>query len=115
MKLWTILISVLMLSLWTGCDDGGDDDPCGNNLLEEGEECDSNNFDNQSCATLGYYAGQLFCNDDCTFNTNDCAASGWCGDGVIQGDNEECDGDNLGASSCMEEGFSGGDLGCNEN
>jgi len=52
---------------------GGEVSLCGNGELNEGEECDSGIFlDDATCQSLGFAAGQLLCNPDCTINTSMC-------------------------------------------
>ena len=43
---------------------------CGNDILEYGEECDTN--DNVQCIILGFQSGYMTC-DDCKFNTTQCS------------------------------------------
>jgi len=45
---------------------------CGNFILEGGEECDNYDFDGQSCTSLGYDAGDIDCNPDCTIDDSAC-------------------------------------------
>ncbi len=51
---------------------------CGNNIKEGIEECDGADFGGVSCASLGVqqgknWAGNLICNNDCTFNLSRCS------------------------------------------
>ncbi len=87
---------------------------CGNDVVEAGEECDGTDLDNETCLTLGYYGGDLSCTDQCEFDLTDCEAAGWCGDGVLQEAEEECDGTEWGTiTECADlDGFTGGDLSC---
>lgn len=48
---------------------------CGNNTVEEGEECDGSNLAGQDCKSLGYDGGILSCYPDCTFDTSGCTAA----------------------------------------
>jgi len=84
------------------CDDGGNDDGdgcsatctteqqpspvCGNDIVEQGEECDGNSP--QACTTQDGYSGTKTC-VDCVWGN--CETNESCGDGIKNG-NEECDG-----------------------
>jgi len=87
---------------------------CGDGLIqnENGEDCDGDNLDSQSCGSMGYYGGTLSC-DACTWNLASCEAAGGCGDGFIQsGEGETCDGSNLNGDSCETLSYYGGTLAC---
>ena len=45
---------------------------CGNGVVEGNEECDGNVV-YESCSELGFVAGSVSCNKNCTYNTNSCA------------------------------------------
>lgn len=45
---------------------------CGNNAIDEGEECDSSLLNGQTCAGLGYNIGNLACASNCKFDTSGC-------------------------------------------
>lgn len=45
---------------------------CGNNIKDPGEECDGDDFDGQTCITLGYLGGTLLCSSNCTFDYSNC-------------------------------------------
>ena len=50
---------------------------CGNNTLDLGEVCDSNDFGTQSCTTFGFDTGTLNCNDRCNaISTANCCRIG---------------------------------------
>ncbi|PKN25690.1 MAG: hypothetical protein CVU65_07985 [Deltaproteobacteria bacterium HGW-Deltaproteobacteria-22] len=86
---------------------------CGDGIPNgtDGEQCDGNNLDGNSCESLGYTGGTLICAGDCTFEVSACA--GRCGNGVIDADESEvCDGGNLGAETCQTQGYHGGQLSC---
>jgi len=45
---------------------------CGNEVKEEGEQCDGSDLGGETCQSKGYDGGSLSCNADCTFNTSGC-------------------------------------------
>jgi cysteine-rich repeat protein len=83
---------------------------CGNGIVNEGEECDSDDLDGETCVSLGYGGGSLSCTDGCTYSTLLCQGS-LCGDGRITA-GEQCDGENLNDRTCMQLGYDGGTLAC---
>jgi len=110
---------------------------CGNDIIEDGEDCEGNDLNELSCQSLTiiddaspyvgqkYINGTLRCNppgtdDQCKFDTTNCNAwAGYCGDNKINNfPNEQCDGN--GASKdwgkitgCSSLGFKSGSLSCN--
>jgi hypothetical protein len=85
---------------------------CGDGVLNGMEVCDGADLGVETCETQGYdLGGTLACTQDCTFDTDNCVSS--CGDGVVNGPNEECDGADLNGKSCTGEGYQGGTLTCN--
>lgn len=49
---------------------------CGNNILERGEVCDSNNLGGSSCILQGFSTGTLRCSQDCLgYDTSSCITS----------------------------------------
>ena len=104
MKKLCVLILFVISSCNTNTSKG---DRCGDNIIDPGEECDGYDRGGAYCQMLGYYGGRLSCNDDCTLNINSCAANGSCGDGVVQMDFEECEGENLTGDTCVSVGYSG--------
>jgi len=73
---------------------------CGNGALDPGEECDTTDLNNQTCASLlpDQSMGELACSVNCTFDTEGCTSS-VCGDDLAQG-TEECDGTDLRGVFC---------------
>ncbi|MBN2724387.1 MAG: hypothetical protein JXR95_09980 [Deltaproteobacteria bacterium] len=106
---------ILLLTTLSSCDDSGSSKMCGNGNIDENEECDTENLFGQTCETLGYYGGNLSCNDQCTFDTTSCELAGICGDGTIQNLHEECDETDLAGASCESKGYRGGTLGCDNS
>jgi alpha-tubulin suppressor-like RCC1 family protein len=86
---------------------------CGNGVIQEGEQCDGQNLDGQTCSSLGYHGGNLLCTAGCQLDTADCITIGKCGDARIQADfGEVCDGANLAGETCENLGYHGGTLSC---
>ncbi|MBI2578653.1 MAG: PGF-pre-PGF domain-containing protein [Candidatus Aenigmarchaeota archaeon] len=48
---------------------------CGNNIIESGEECDSQQLSGQTCVTKGFTGGTLKCTS-CRFDTSGCTGPG---------------------------------------
>jgi hypothetical protein len=86
---------------------------CGNDSVEDREQCDGPDLDGNDCTTIGYPAGgELSCADDCTFDPFGCFGP-LCGDGVID-EPESCDGLDLAGNDCEVMGYDGGMLGCTD-
>jgi hypothetical protein len=45
---------------------------CGDGVIQAGEWCDASDLGGNDCESLGNSGGELFCNDDCTFDTSGC-------------------------------------------
>jgi hypothetical protein len=45
---------------------------CGDGVVNAGEECESGNLDNKSCASLGFGGGTLACATGCKFDKSKC-------------------------------------------
>lgn len=86
---------------------------CGDGEREEGEQCDGQDLNEQTCVSLGYVDGALACLPDCSFDLSDCTPVTQCGDGVV-GEDEECDGEDLAGRTCESFGFGGGELACTD-
>ena len=113
-RIWNSMLVLLIGLLVAGCSDDDSSEPvCGNGILEQGEECDSNQLGETVCNDLGYAGGDLGCTAQCTFDTTECTGGEQCGDGVVDA-GEECDGQSLGGESCGSLGFDGGDLLCTD-
>ena len=85
---------------------------CGNNKIEEGEDCDGVNLNNSSCVSLGYAGGgTLKCDKNCKFNYSACIKSSTCGNNIIES-GEECDGSALNNATCITQGLTGGAIKC---
>lgn len=55
--------------------------PCGNGVIDQGEQCDNSNLAGQTCQTRGYAGGILNCNSNCTFNISACTSGSGGGGG----------------------------------
>ena len=112
----------------TDIDCGGSCDPCTgpqgvcpNNIIDGGEQCDGSAKwaeDKDECGDFpGYIGGEgLRCGDDCYFDTSSCIRDdgSFCGDDVVNGPEEECDGEiDPVVNKCENYGdFTGGILIC---
>ena len=77
----------------SGCtDDTGAE--CGNESIEDAEECDGIAFGGESCAERGFDFGTLSCSGNCTIDDSGCGEVPICGDGLQEAD-EACDDGNL--------------------
>ena len=75
---------------------------CGNGIIEEGEVCDGNNLNGESCGSLvgEGSTGPAYCSNDCKeFETSLCTASLNCGNGKLD-PGELCDGVLLSGVTC---------------
>jgi hypothetical protein len=62
----------------TGDDSTGTgEELCGNDQIDDGEDCDGRNLDGEDCEGLGFDGGTLSC-DGCTFDTSACVYGGDC-------------------------------------
>ncbi len=98
------------------CPPCGQSAECGNNVLEQGEECEPGRMAGIDCESLGFMGGTLRCTDECALDTSECIpdnGGSWCGDSIID-DGEKCDDGNFGdIDQCTElDSFFGGVLGC---
>ncbi len=106
-----LIIGIMSWSM-VGCGDSSPSEPyCGDGVMDEGEECDGDDFGDVTCKSLGLGLGDLVCSDTCTIDDSDCSRGEICGDGII-GEYQECDGDNLGGETCQSLGYTMGTLFC---
>ena len=61
---------------------------CGNDIVNEDEDCDGPFLNGATCASLGYGGGDLICTG-CAFNASGCDTEPSCGDGVCNSE-EDC-------------------------
>jgi cysteine-rich repeat protein len=77
--------------------------------IEQGEACDNDNLNGQSCQSLNFHGGALAChNASCEFDTSACTVV--CGNGSVESgepcdDGNQTDGDGCHADCTIEEGF----------
>jgi cysteine-rich repeat protein len=91
----------VLLGLGPGCEAAPwTESPCGNRVIDPGEQCDRDDLAGQTCATvLPGTSGTLLCHSDCTLFTGLCLR-GVCGDGAL-GPDEGCDdGNNRAGDGC---------------
>ncbi|MBX7084407.1 MAG: hypothetical protein K1X88_34695 [Nannocystaceae bacterium] len=85
---------------------------CGDGEVSLGEACEVGDFGGATCQSMGYGGGALLCEADCkSIGTDGCTALPSCGDGVRNG-GEQCDGNDVGAATCVSQGFDLGNIGC---
>ncbi|MFN2376514.1 MAG: DUF1566 domain-containing protein [Candidatus Binatia bacterium] len=48
---------------------------CGDGMVDLGEDCDLSNLDGETCASQGFYNGELACSPGCDFVTSGCNAT----------------------------------------
>ena len=89
---------------------------CGDQVLNPGEECETNRPLAAQCTDFDNFIGGLLACDysSCLYDLYDCTPPTFsvCGDGFISGF-EECDGTNYGGNTCTDIGnFIGGTIGC---
>ncbi|MCA9636758.1 MAG: hypothetical protein KC420_12085 [Myxococcales bacterium] len=82
---------------------------CGDGFIGATELCDGDDFGGETCISQGFPGGGfLACVDQCAaIDTANCIADEVCGDNFV-GENEACDGPNLGGETCVSQGFAGG-------
>lgn len=49
---------------------------CGNNIKEDGEQCDGQDLGGVTCTSLGFTGGNLACTSTCVFEVNQCTTTG---------------------------------------
>jgi cysteine-rich repeat protein len=83
---------------------------CGDGIVNTIEQCDGSVPASATCASFGYYRGDVTC-QSCQLSPQDC--SGRCGDAVIDADHGEyCDSALPADGSCLAFGYDNGVLTC---
>ena len=54
---------------------------CGDGFIDINEDCEGNNLNGQTCQTLGFSGGDLYCQANCLFDTSHCTSAGGGGGG----------------------------------
>jgi hypothetical protein len=88
---------------------------CGDGIIVAPEECDGAELAGKVCTDVdsGFHGpGTLRCSDACELDTSLCGDR--CGDGIVQGPDEECDDADLAGQTCETVGRYGGVLHCTE-
>ncbi len=114
MKTACCLLVLLVSAMYTACDTKvTTKDNCGDGILDPGEECDGSEVPITACVELGFYEqnGSLVCAAGCSLDVSVCSSR--CGDGIIHAiHGEQCDGENLAQTSCIDLQLGGGQLAC---
>ena len=85
---------------------------CGDGRVTGAEQCDGENLGAKAdCSELGFYGTKPLTCVSCAYDRPACFDQGYCGDGLIQGE-EECDGANLDEQDCASLGYGDGTLAC---
>ena len=61
-------------------------EPCGNGVIDPGEDCDGDFLHEETCETLGFGPGDLMCDSEtCTYDTSMCQSQTTTGGGGMGG------------------------------
>ena len=91
---------------------------CGNDVKQNDEECDGRDLGGATCDMLGFEGGSISCGTNCRLITSACTGTGpatgaLCGNSTIDV-GESCDGSDMGSTTCLTLGYSGGFLRCSD-
>ena len=79
-KFLLILVSTgICFLLISGCGDDADKAFCGNDKIENAEDCDGTALNRATCDRLGFDGGTLSCGDGCEYDYSGCG--GCCDEG----------------------------------
>ena len=84
---------------------------CGNEILDDGEDCDGGNLNSETCVSQGYSGSGLACDANCELDFSSCDPPVTCGNSAID-PGEDCEGANLAGESCGSLGYHGTGLAC---
>ncbi|PKN46659.1 MAG: hypothetical protein CVU59_05415 [Deltaproteobacteria bacterium HGW-Deltaproteobacteria-17] len=107
-----LLFPVMWILLLSACDDPAEKSVCPDGVATGSESCDGADLRGATCQTLGYYGGTLACSAECGWDLTGCEPSGRCGDQVLQGAFEQCDGADVGLATCENLGLGTGQILC---
>src|SRR5258708_7288254 len=83
-------LAVVALASITACPDPPKPEPrCGDGVVDDGEQCDSDDLAGATCVDAGFRGGTIACDESCTLSFRGCVVS-VCGDGQLD-DRESCD------------------------
>lgn len=85
---------------------------CGNNVREDGEQCDGSDLGPDPCGAGK--VGTAVCTLFCTLDTSGCTAVESCNNNGIIDPGEACDGADFGGLTCTSQGYNGGVLACTD-
>ncbi|HXW53484.1 MAG TPA: hypothetical protein VEL47_05210 [Myxococcota bacterium] len=108
---------------------------CGDGIINGNEQCDGDSVSISSCRVLGGGDGFVRCQPNCIFDISGCLSSdyvyppirtivggtprlvreGFCGDGIINGPNEDCDQGAIQNTSCADYNAGVGTVKCQRN
>ena len=102
---------------------------CGDGVINGNEQCDGLAVSVASCRALGGNEGIVTCQPNCVFDISNCLApnlgrpvappriihDGFCGDGIINGQTEQCDGNTIQNDDCSDYGAVSGIVRCQPN
>lgn len=104
---------------------------CGDGIINGNEQCDGTAVSVASCGALNGGEGVVSCQSNCVFDISDCHSpiappsiidgtpriirDGFCGDGIINGTNEDCDQGAIQNTDCRDYGLSSGRVSCQAN